>query len=189
MGMEPVVIPSGNFWATTFKPFCERKREVNDIRESHTDRMNPHACIRDSWDFNNLFINILNWKGTSYFPFADFFHDDFCLLSVSCLNSPPDNMKRFSKPLSHMVVAAWLAILSSSSYKIMIFPDAFFCIVVKDFTTSNKQEYTRNWNVHYMRSIGFQYDSIENKHFQIHISGIKGYIIENFFRVWVHCPW
>lgn len=44
---------------------------------------------------------------------------------------PPDNMKRFSKPLSHMVVAAWLAILSSSSYTIMIFPETFFYVVVK----------------------------------------------------------
>lgn len=73
------------------------------------------------------------------------------LLSVSCLpgsrrhdDSPPDNIKRFSKPLSHMVVAAWLAILSSSSYKIMIFPDAFFCVTVKDFKTRNGHEYKKN---------------------------------------------
>lgn len=39
---------------------------------------------------------------------------------------PPDSMYRFSNPRSHMMVADWLAILSSSSYTMMIFPDAFF---------------------------------------------------------------
>jgi len=29
-------------------------------------------------------------------------------------------------------------------------------------------------------------DLIQNKYF--HISGIKGYVIKDFFCVWVHCP-
>lgn len=44
------------------------------------------------------------------------------------INWPPDSMKRFWKPRSHMAVAAWAAILSSSSYTMMILPETFFYI-------------------------------------------------------------
>lgn len=47
-------------------------------------------------------------------------------LVISGDTLPPDSIKRFSKPRWHMVVAAWLASLSSSSYTMMIFPVAFF---------------------------------------------------------------
>lgn len=91
IGMEPVVIPSGNFWTTTFNP-----------------------CWEDGEGHRPMLFNTQPSK-----------------IPRNSRNkaSPPDSMKRFSKPLSHMVVAAWLAILSSSSYTIMIFPDEFFYIV------------------------------------------------------------
>lgn len=55
---------------------------------------------------------------------------DLINFNVSRLeHSPPDSINRFSNPRSHMVVAAWLAILSSSSYTMRIFPAAFFYTV------------------------------------------------------------
>lgn len=153
MGMEPVVIPSGNFWATTFNPWEDG--EGNQLCFSNTQPSQMPTNNRQK-------------------------------------DSPPDNIKRFSKPLSHMVVAAWLAILSSSSYTIMILPEAFFYIVVKVKCKNSPSKIT--WLVEPMLQSLSHLHLVSNKsnksHYRhFHTSATKGYIFKHFFSVWVHCPW
>lgn len=67
-----------------------------------------------------------------------------------------------------MVVAAWLATRSSSSYTMMIFPAAFFCSV------QVKVRENRN-NLDKLLRPGLAEDG-------------QGYIFQHFFAVGVHCP-
>ena len=52
---------------------------------------------------------------------------------------PPDNMKTLSTSLCTKVVAAAGANLSFSSYKIIIFPNLFFCVKIEEVSRNAQQ--------------------------------------------------
>lgn len=107
---------------------------------------------------------------------------------------PPDSINRFSNPRSHMVVAAWLAILSSSSYTMMIFPAAFFYTVCglssdKSVVSWNRVSTSRDTDFVKMAEKQGQVNVLRSLFQRIHISALlwcRGSLFEIAWQ-WGNC--